>query len=451
MPPAVETTPADGRRVTEAGFDVKLGSANDLPEVIECLAQKAFCVIDASQCGHLVGRASQEAIQVPGTQFLPAPGSKGAHVADGLLGAEGSCCVFDVQQLSATSELRHLDAFAAELCLGLASRCRRIVGEASFLSEGLLLETRTTSTDAPSSEELTEASCSQWLDLFARHRLMLLFFLGPGAGLLELGVFGQASGSRIQVRTRPNVLVVLRPDIVSRTHSAAVPGTERCFAYSRFLFASGSLQAEVEEKQIPPYHADLLAWCLTRLKQLKELEVEAPGLVPEEVPRAWLRAMSSEFTVGQQACIRGSACRLPGPTGWHLEELLPSLVAGADFIIEVPLQRFDVDAMFYSDPRDELWRESKTYSRHGSFVDGAELFDHRFFGIAASAAPTMPVSERWGLEVGYEAIFRAGWSKASIRRAKADVLVGVHTTENQFNMRTPDAAQFGPGGSQARE
>lgn len=79
------------------------------------------------------------------------------------------------------------------------------------------------------------------------------------------------------------------------------------------------------------------------------------------------------------------------------------------------------------DPQENAWRRGKTHARHGSFVDGTEYFDNKFFGLSvleakAAEVPTalemsgqgMDPHQRVVLEVGYEACHGAGYSKGKL-------------------------------------
>ena len=67
------------------------------------------------------------------------------------------------------------------------------------------------------------------------------------------------------------------------------------------------------------------------------------------------------------------ACHFPGPAGWQCGGAFSETVLGGDFVIQVPNSRWDVSAHFYEDPKEELWTFYKSYSKHGSFIDGAYI------------------------------------------------------------------------------
>lgn len=138
------------------------------------------------------------------------------------------------------------------------------------------------------------------------------------------------------------------------------------------------------------------------------------------VPSSWQRAAAAHFAVGEQAAVKGMCCRTA--SGWLKDSFQLPAFAGADLVTEIPHQRFDVQ-QWCANGQEEVVQNGISCSRHGSFMEAADLFDHSFFGISAKQVSNMPVSERWALEVGYEALFDAGYTKQSLRRLKGDVLV----------------------------
>lgn len=454
-----------GRNNRKVGVDLKLGSEDDLPKALECLAERGVCVIEAADCGLDLEAITNEAQRVPQSLFRSAPRAPGINAAEALVGPEGSAQLVDLETANdhfvkdgnELVALRKVNELAQELFSGLAMLGHEVLGNLGFASSPMLLEARTPGCGRPKEESFTEGSASQWLELFMRHRLQFLFFLGPRTGVLELGLFGgdtSSTSSVVQVPTRPGLMVLLRPDLVWRKHVAQFGGQGRCFVYSSFVLSSnipkiGSVSTE--DLQGIPYLWKLLNWCIGRLEQLKVAELENDEAALEGIPKEWLRTLDSEFAQGEQAVVKGWTCRLPGPSSWSPDGLILPTFAGADFVEEIPHTRFDIEEMYYEDPEADEWRNLKTYSRHCTYVEGAHLFDNKFFGMADRQVPSTPMSERFGLEVGYEALHYAGYTKQSLRRLKGDVLVGQHVSDQQQNFLSKETKSFGSGGSQAKE
>jgi iturin family lipopeptide synthetase A len=121
--------------------------------------------------------------------------------------------------------------------------------------------------------------------------------------------------------------------------------------------------------------------------------------------------------------IVGLGCRMPGARDpdafWEL------IRDGGDAITEIPPERWDVDACF--DP--ERGRPGKSYTRHGGFLDGVELFDAAFFGISGREAESMDPQQRLLLEVAWEALEHAGLPPRSLAGSATGVFVGVTSAD----------------------
>eukprot|EP00416_Gambierdiscus_australes_P032945 CAMPEP_0171089046 /NCGR_PEP_ID=MMETSP0766_2-20121228/21140_1 /TAXON_ID=439317 /ORGANISM="Gambierdiscus australes, Strain CAWD 149" /LENGTH=467 /DNA_ID=CAMNT_0011546877 /DNA_START=51 /DNA_END=1454 /DNA_ORIENTATION=+ len=97
---------------------------------------------------------------------------------------------------------------------------------------------------------------------------------------------------------------------------------------------------------------------------------------------------------------------------------------GTDAQTEVPFMRFDKDLYSLEDRDAILW--GKAYIMHGAFVSNDVLigFDNRFFGISEEEAEAMAPSQRWVLEVGYETLFKAGWTKQTLLGQRIGTFMG---------------------------
>ncbi len=91
--------------------------------------------------------------------------------------------------------------------------------------------------------------------------------------------------------------------------------------------------------------------------------------------------------------VIGMACRFPGAD--TPEEFWQRLVDGVDAVAPVPAHR---------------WIPSGTGPRWGSFLDDPMLFDAGFFGLTEQEARLTDPHARLFLEIGYEALERAGYA-----------------------------------------
>ncbi|MFM8445695.1 MAG: SDR family NAD(P)-dependent oxidoreductase [Methylococcus sp.] len=121
--------------------------------------------------------------------------------------------------------------------------------------------------------------------------------------------------------------------------------------------------------------------------------------------------------------IIGFAARLPGCR--DLDEFWEGLVAGRDFITEVPAVRWDWRAI-HGDPHAE---PGKTRVKWGGFIHDADAFDERFFGISPLEAETLDPQLRVFLETVWAAIEDAGYPASALSGSRTGVFAGVATAD----------------------
>ncbi|HEY3062327.1 MAG TPA: SDR family NAD(P)-dependent oxidoreductase, partial [Chloroflexota bacterium] len=156
------------------------------------------------------------------------------------------------------------------------------------------------------------------------------------------------------------------------------------------------------------------------LDDLLDLDASANGDVPRASPAA---AQANRLDLGKAIAIVGIGCRFPGgadspDTFWDL------LRDGTDAVIDVPSDRWDVDA--YYDPDPEAGR---IYTRRGAFIDHVDQFDAAFFGISPREAVMMDPQQRLLLEVTSEALEDAGQSPEALVGSQTGVFVGISTSD----------------------
>jgi acyl transferase domain-containing protein len=135
--------------------------------------------------------------------------------------------------------------------------------------------------------------------------------------------------------------------------------------------------------------------------------------------KALARLDALEARAREPIAIIGMACRFPGGANdpdafWRL------LFEGRDAVGRVPADRWDADALYDPDP-DAL---GKITTREGAFLDGIELFDAEFFGIAPREARAMDPQHRLLLEVAWEALEHAGYRPDAVA-GMAGVFIGI--------------------------
>lgn len=135
------------------------------------------------------------------------------------------------------------------------------------------------------------------------------------------------------------------------------------------------------------------------------------------------------------------ACRFPGASS--PEEFWNNLLQGKDSIGEVPRDRWNIDD--YYSPTPEF---GKTYCRNGGFLDNPYGFDAALFGISEDEAAVMDPQQRIVMELVYELIERAGYSRQQMNGRDVGIFVGAGgnsyfeyhlNTLNRMNLQSFDS------------
>jgi acyl transferase domain-containing protein/NADPH:quinone reductase-like Zn-dependent oxidoreductase len=130
--------------------------------------------------------------------------------------------------------------------------------------------------------------------------------------------------------------------------------------------------------------------------------------------------------------IVGMGCRFPGNVHGPAE-YWRFLTGKGDGIVEVPVDRWDIDRFYDHDPE----APGRMYTRHGGFLASSPWdFDAEFFGIAPREATVMDPQQRLVLEVAWEAFDDAGVA-GRIAGRDVGVYVGGFMTDNQVRRHLP--------------
>ena len=118
--------------------------------------------------------------------------------------------------------------------------------------------------------------------------------------------------------------------------------------------------------------------------------------------------------------VIGMACRFPGGSN-SPDEFWAMLEEGRDAIVDVPADRWDVDALYDPDPD----APGKVATRWGGYLDDVQRFDNDFFSISAREARAMDPQQRLLLETTWRAFEDAGTPPSRYYGAKAGVFIGI--------------------------
>lgn len=111
--------------------------------------------------------------------------------------------------------------------------------------------------------------------------------------------------------------------------------------------------------------------------------------------------------------------------------------AGGDSFIKFPSGRWD-PAMYYE--QDAGPDSGKSYTCHGGFSDGIEMFDSKFFDISPAEAKGMDPTQRQVMEVSYIALSGAGWQKKQLMSKSEQIAMFVGLDKNEWMLIPKDIA-----------
>jgi len=226
-------------------------------------------------------------------------------------------------------------------------------------------------------------------------RRLCLFYKVEGQGIVELTAkSNEVSGGRVFLRA--GSMLLFRHDWLDYRYS---PENDDCLVLQSWLM-----------DQMEPLHFRKLPKC--------------PG--EQGCDRVHVKSMTERFPAGAENCDMSFAL----------------FTAGSDTLLEPPITRFDKD-LYYLPERDAPLK-GKAYIIHGSFVNEDQLigFDNDFFGIDLEEAQAISPSQRWVMEVGYEVLWKAGWTKAGLRGQRIGSFMGDSGSEWNYIYLKQDRYQL---------
>ncbi|MCQ4167656.1 SDR family NAD(P)-dependent oxidoreductase, partial [Tahibacter harae] len=122
------------------------------------------------------------------------------------------------------------------------------------------------------------------------------------------------------------------------------------------------------------------------------------------------------------------------PQAPDLDAFWDNLAHGRDSVVEIPAERWSVDAYFAAD-REVAVASGKYYAKWGGFLDGVAEFDPLFFGISPREAFSMDPQERLFLQCAWSTLEDAGYTRerlATRHGRRVGVFAGI--TKTGFEM-----------------
>lgn len=431
------------RRDEAPPSDVRPGTPMEVGAGIsQCLRVKGFCVITDSVPQKLMDQAAPELED----QDWERPAML---IQEGLLGPEGS------HQISKLQEMAEDGTGAYDGLRGIDYIMRRLMEAVGTYQEemGFRCNGRTPcvlhKAGDPDTEEaeMKDEDAMEWSSIFMSRKIMVLVFLGPGTGTLELKLYDD-DANVTEITTVPGQLVVVRTDQLSFKFFSR--SREACHVASSFLVQNDILRMHrnKQEEHITPVARELENWIDLRLKEIKEMEPDEPQWSDCTVPRNLIQAANRTWFKRQTTSVTGIATRQS--VTWEPEVSFLGLLTGCDTIIEVPFVRWDHTEVY--DPHPDSWQLNppKTNCRHVGLIDGIDLFDNKQFGLGLAEVKGMDPSQRLVLECTYDALYRSGMRLNTLRNSTCGMYVGTGNSEWGSAEKAGDVGIYGAtGGSPA--
>lgn len=157
--------------------------------------------------------------------------------------------------------------------------------------------------------------------------------------------------------------------------------------------------------------------------------LDAPAHYQNAAPAGDIRAGKRHAEDRHDIAIIGLSGRYPGAES--LDAFWQNILSGRHAFRPVPGERWDHSAIYHSE-RDVL---GKSTIRTGTFLDGIDRFDPRYFNISQREAELMSPEVRLFMEVAVETFEDAGYSRETMqRRYGGDVAVLAGTMSNHYNL-----------------
>mmetsp|Transcript_83639 Transcript_83639/g.241990 ORF Transcript_83639/g.241990 Transcript_83639/m.241990 type:complete len:944 (-) Transcript_83639:201-3032(-) len=391
------------------GFDIALGPASSMPvmgaELSDQLSKKGYVVcklfISPEDLQDMVATADrccdEGAFSRLATELEP-----------GYLGKEGSGKTLAIDMDAADTA-----DFVKESSLRIAEEAISAVGTIlrPFSEEtcGFDMYSRSTTMlsmpfeddeDAYSPPDLENEDAAAYLTMLWRAKLMVLFNAGPASASLTLLEKSEDEAALPAVTLAPGMMAIFCMDRFKFVYQAP----------SKALLVSTFYLDAPKEYTINNIYGDL-----TNLTG----SVSGPPMPTKDpIP---VVSMGTRYAFGADE-------------PWKV--WVGYAKAGWDTQTRHPYLRWDCD-LYYEPDADQT--SGKSYTCHGGFSDGIELFDCKFFDISPAEARGMDPTQRQVLEVSYIALQGAGFTKRQLQAKPSNIAAFVGLDKNEWQSIPKDA------------
>ena len=208
-------------------------------------------------------------------------------------------------------------------------------------------------------------------------------------------------------------------------------GTPKCSLDLPFM------EAGIDSLRVPTF--------ASRVSELTGVKLSSMLIFEQSTPRAVVTHVVTQLSkmkgavpavrIGADAApkaqsvgIGGAAHRWPAQCT-TLSALQSLLTSSGGAVCRVPLERWSaVDVYNEVPPNDNVIRQIQC----GSFVSGANMFDHVAFGVSSAEARSMDPQQRLLLEVGYTSLHTFGQRRESLAGSDIGFFLGVERPDWPF-------------------
>nr|AQS99253.1 type I polyketide synthase [Gambierdiscus excentricus] len=394
----------------EGGFDVTWPSGADATAefgemIVGELASKGYCLIQTFMSEKDRAEAMEAAFGEGETRFYRMKQEiEGAYMGhDNLtkLGAMTHDSVEDEADVTNTLEAcnRQLSTLGLLLTplapanLGFAchSRLNAMIRMSIEKGEEEDLPIESIMDDEDSSE--WSANIEGWLRYQQRRKLSMLHMISNQGGDIWFYPKPGFGPKSIHIPISQNKILLFRHDLMDYSYQVVGP----------------SLALQTWILNDPP-----------KYQQIHEMQVNlgAPGLLGEVVVNP-----GPAVPDGPKASVMALTVRLPGEA-WNPSQYWLMYCSGSDTCSQWPYNRWDTEP-YYQEGVDSTLT-GKAYTCHGGFISQEMItqFDNEFFGIDHTEARSMLPGQRVALEVGYQCLVAAGFTRQSLQGRRMGVWFG---------------------------